>query len=592
MFRVANEEDRYNYADTFIPEDGYRFVYALGTTYSLDLEAMLSVPIAAGLHSSFDEKMRDEGIHILEAIRKTAAHIDLFCQQGKIHVPQKNRLIFSLMEDSIHQVLPEEGTSFHPKLWIVKYENIQTSKMYYKLVVMSRNLTFDRSWDMSCVLDGKKTGSKKRKNKSLIRMLKGLVDSIDNVEKKKVINDFIEEIEYVAFSIEGSCFNDYELCAFGKDSESFNIVEQDIKEIAVISPFLSQNIVEALANRKMRNKMILISRKDQLSILSEQLIDQLDAYYVDDMIVRGESILSEEASQSYQKQDIHAKVYIVMDEAHTHVYIGSCNCSNRGFYKNTEFMIKLTCDRRTYSVQKFLKELGIYEDKSYFEQYQYTPLKDTVDAAEQLKEIINRYATRIGSTAIKGEVRGSGEVYETYLYIDVEIEECEEVEIKIAPLFWGKEAKVLADYMVFEDMEITQLTKFFKVSVGLKDVCQEFVLKVDLANLPSQREKSIIKQLVKKEQIIQYLILMLSDDPRRDVILMDNGESDDGRGIGKNYWDKPLYENLLRAFKKDQNIIGEVKEFISMFNDTDVIPGEIYQLLDAFERMAERRNNQ
>lgn len=322
MFRVANEEDRYNYADTFIPEEGYRFVYALGTTYSLDLEAMLSVPIAAGLHSSFDEKMRDDGLHILEAIRKTAAHIDLFCQQGKIHVPQKNRLIFSLMEESIHQVLPEEGTSFHPKIWIVKYENPETSKTYYKLVVMSRNLTFDRSWDMSCVLDGKKTGSKKRKNKSLIRMLKGLVDGVDNVARKKVINDFIEEIEYVSFNIEGSCFNDYELCAFGKDGESFNIVEQDIKEIAVISPFLSQNIVEALANR---NKMILISRKDQLGILSEQLINKLNAYYVDDMIVQGESILSEEDSESHQQQDIHAKVYIVMDESHTHVYIGSCN---------------------------------------------------------------------------------------------------------------------------------------------------------------------------------------------------------------------------------------------------------------------------
>lgn len=591
MFRVANEEDRYNYADTFIAEDGYRFVYALGTTYSLDLEAMLSVPIAAGLHSSFDEKMRDEGIHILEAIRKTAAHIDLFCQQGKIHVPQKNRLIFSLMEDSIHQVLPEEGTSFHPKIWIVKYENIKTGKMYYKLVIMSRNLTFDRSWDMSCVVDGKKTGSKKRKNKSLVRMLKGLVDSVDNLEKKKVINDFIEEVEYVAFNIEGSCFEDYELCAFGKDNESFNIIEQDIKEIAVISPFLSPNIVESLANRKMRNKMTLISRKDQLSTLSKQLIDSLAAYYVDDMIVRGESILSEEASESHQKQDIHAKVYIVMDEKHTHVYIGSCNCSNRGFYRNTEFMIKLSCDKRTYSVQNFLKELGIYEDKSYFQQYQYTPLKEIIDADDQLKEIISRYATQIGSAVIKGEVRPLGEVYETHLYIDVEIEQYKEVEVKIAPLFWGKEAKVLAHSMVFEDMEITQLTKFFKISIGLKGMYQEFVLKVELANLPSQREKSIINQLVKKGQIVQYLILMLSDDPRRDVILMDNGESDEGRGIGKNYWDKPLYENLLRAFKTDQSIIAEVNEFITMFNDTDVIPNEVYQLLDAFRKMIEMRKN-
>lgn len=590
MFRVANEEDRYNYADTFIPEEGYQFVYALGTTYSLDLEAMLSVPIAAGLHSSFDEKMRDEGIHILEAIRKTAAYIDLFCQQGKIQVPPKNRLIFSLMEESIHQVLPNEGTSFHPKLWIVKYENPQTSKVYYKLVVMSRNLTFDRSWDISCVLDGKKTGSKKRKNKSLIRMLKGLVDSVDHTEKKKIINDFIEEIEYVAFNIEGSCFNDYELCVLGKDGESFNIIEQNIKEIAVISPFLSHNIVEALANRKMTNKMTLISQKDQLSILSEQLIDKLDCYCVADMIVEGENILSEESSESRQKQDIHAKVYIIMDEAHTHIYMGSCNCSNRGFYKNTEFMIKLTCDKRTYSVQKFLKELGIYEDKSYFEHYQYTPLKDLVDIDEQLKEIINGYATLIGSTAIKGEVKAVREGYETHLYIDREIEAYKEVEIRIAPLFWEKEAKILEGNMVFEDMEITQLTKFFKVSISLQGVCQEFLLKVDLANLPSQREKSIIKQLVKKEQIIQYLILMLSDDPRRDVILMNSGEGNEGRGIGKNYWDKPLYENLLRAFKKDQDIIGEVKEFISMFKDTDVVPGEIYQLLEVFERMA--RNKQ
>ena len=44
--------------------------------------------------------------------------------------------------------------SFHPKLWVVKYENAMKDTLY-RCVVLSRNLTFDRSWDVSVCIEGK-----------------------------------------------------------------------------------------------------------------------------------------------------------------------------------------------------------------------------------------------------------------------------------------------------------------------------------------------------------------------------------------------------------------------------------------------------
>ncbi|MBO5884988.1 MAG: hypothetical protein J6Q51_04250, partial [Clostridia bacterium] len=55
--------------------------------------------------------------------------------------------------------------SFHPKFWLIKYVNNEGEALY-RVVVLSRNLTFDRSWDVSFCMEGRKVAKRTAKNRN------------------------------------------------------------------------------------------------------------------------------------------------------------------------------------------------------------------------------------------------------------------------------------------------------------------------------------------------------------------------------------------------------------------------------------------
>lgn len=54
MFRPDSNRDRTDYSGILMPPDGYRLDRAVGTTYSLDLEALTAVAICLGLSEETD----------------------------------------------------------------------------------------------------------------------------------------------------------------------------------------------------------------------------------------------------------------------------------------------------------------------------------------------------------------------------------------------------------------------------------------------------------------------------------------------------------------------------------------------------------
>ena len=82
-------ETRVLLTDALRPPAGYRVEAAVGTTYSLNLTALLLAPLSFAL---FDQGNADEigavdPIRLLEAVRRYADHTTVFCQAGGIHVP-------------------------------------------------------------------------------------------------------------------------------------------------------------------------------------------------------------------------------------------------------------------------------------------------------------------------------------------------------------------------------------------------------------------------------------------------------------------------------------------------------------------------
>lgn len=130
--------------DALRPPAGHSLDRAVATTFTLDLEAALTVPLAfAGFR--FDEQ--PDPIEIMEALREMGRRIDIFCQAGAIGAGSWPSDLLALLEGSIHAARrPRPGHIFHPKVWALRFLD-RAQEPSYRLLVLSRNLTRDRSWD-------------------------------------------------------------------------------------------------------------------------------------------------------------------------------------------------------------------------------------------------------------------------------------------------------------------------------------------------------------------------------------------------------------------------------------------------------------
>ncbi|MDI3331909.1 MAG: hypothetical protein QJR09_14425 [Micrococcus sp.] len=141
--------------DALRPPAGYRVDHAVATTYTLNLTAMLIAPMTFSLGDVDDADALASGdpVRLLDAVQRHVEHTTVFVQAGGIHVPASHSRIHTFLEDSIHEVMPpNEGHLFHPKLWAVRF-TADDGALHHRVVIASRNLTLDNSWDTVLVLD-------------------------------------------------------------------------------------------------------------------------------------------------------------------------------------------------------------------------------------------------------------------------------------------------------------------------------------------------------------------------------------------------------------------------------------------------------
>jgi len=154
---MLNPNSRSIYIDALRPPNGYEFDYAIGTTFSLDLTSLLIIPLSMALYDySGEEAITSNPIAVLDAVRNMADRFIVFCQSGRISMPKKDIRLFNFLEQSVVEAnSPSENGVFHPKTWLLKFIGQSPDDILYRFLCLSRNLTFDRSWDTILTLEGK-----------------------------------------------------------------------------------------------------------------------------------------------------------------------------------------------------------------------------------------------------------------------------------------------------------------------------------------------------------------------------------------------------------------------------------------------------
>lgn len=80
----------------------------MGTTYSLDLDALVGARLALELSEETDSALMENSVFLLEALRSVGDKVALFCESGQIHMPGKVSPLYVLLEKMVFPVLTEK----------------------------------------------------------------------------------------------------------------------------------------------------------------------------------------------------------------------------------------------------------------------------------------------------------------------------------------------------------------------------------------------------------------------------------------------------------------------------------------------------
>ena len=307
--------DRLDYGEILTPPADYALDFAVGTTYSLDLDALVGACLSLGLSEETDSELMNNPVCLLEALRSTGDKVALFSESGQIHLPGKVTSLYILLEKMVFSVKTAKRKgipypAFHPKFWLIRYKNKQ-GELLYRVIILSRNLTFDRSWDITYYMDGKLTKQVSDKNLPVcdfLYYLLGFLPSNKNGRvKAKLIRSLIKELPYVTFDPAEKEFYDYEFIPNGvkkPDGSYHTIIDKPLfkdtfHEIMIISPFLTGNVIRGFNERNQKSPLenqrhLLITRETALGLLKPEDVSRFQIYTMRDTVIDGETAISED----------------------------------------------------------------------------------------------------------------------------------------------------------------------------------------------------------------------------------------------------------------------------------------------------------
>lgn len=605
MFRPDSNCDRTDYNIILMPPDGYKLDKAIGTTYSLDLEALTAVAICLGLSEETDSKLMQNPISMLNALQKVSDKIILFCEAGQIKAPLKPTALSILLEKMVVEVaLPKDRQlgrypAFHPKTWVLSYVNKDGDKMY-RFVVMSRNLTFDRSWDVSFSMDSSRMVRQKKKTKPIINFLDFLSGSVSNNvkdagNKRTLIRNLQAELADVSFSLDSKEFGEnFEILPLGIGKNAYqmsedvlfsidrNSADSTFHELVVMSPFLSESVIADfnIAERGLSDsKRTLITRRSELNKLKEMDTDNFTIYVLKDEIVDGEDAISDEMTDK-MKQDIHAKIYIRRKYADVDLYLGSMNASCSAINKNVEMMLWLGTKNKYLNGEKFLKDIfcGPADDvKNPFEKVTVMDAVQDIDGDNKnaLEQKIKELCRAKRKATITEDNYGKYKV--TVEFPGVTSDKT----IMVSP-FNSKQEHTLCEKIEFTELEILQLSEFYELTAKEGEDEIHRIIMIPTIGFPEDRESAVVNSIVKdRASFVEYIAFVLGDDYLASMLEKKQiGES----GIFQHSNDAMpvLYEKMLKTSVEEPERFRDIGYVLKMVTDKEIIPDEFRELYDTF----------
>lgn len=548
---MLRPHDRRQLLDAFRPPHGYEFDRAVGTTFSLDLLALLAAPLAFSLFRMEERSGRVlvDPLAWIESLRRYADRIALFCQAGRINVPHHDTFLNYLESVVVEVMIP--GRSFHPKFWALRFRSTEDARVMYRLLIASRNLTFDRSWDTLLVLEGElgESESEGAGNEGLAEFVR----SFPRHALRPVSDSVLAHTEIIAGDLPRVTFDvppGFSRLIFhplGLDLGSRWPFPVDVRRSMIISPFLSPGALRRLAGTSGAN--VLLSRVESLDALSAVHLESFADLRV---MMQGTDPEEEDAAPADAAVDagaahdsngelmvvpsvgdealsgLHAKVYIMERDDDVRVFTGSANATVAAFDGNAELLVELVGARGAHGIDAILSATPDGSGLADLLQPYRPPAEGSeVDVLKQeLDDLLDRAAVEMLALPMRAQVLESGEGpdYEILLFpeADVALLHPAAVAVRVRPVtlrsadargvVFGGEAAIR-----FAPISLRALTTFFAVeleaSLDGQTGRRAFIVNVPTDGMPTDRAQRLLVETLKdRASLLRFLRMLLAED--------------------------------------------------------------------------------
>ncbi len=584
--------NRLTLIDAMRPPAGFRIESAMAVTFTLDLRALLAAPAAfalTGPDGTVAGSDQLEPIELLHALRSHADKITVFSQVGHIALPPSRR-VFAFLEGAVVPVDAPRGGIVHPKVWVLRYEsreaplNGQGHQQRLRVLVASRNLTFDTSWDTVLRLD-EYPGASGVPLEPVGELFEGLIDAVvgpvDEVHRQRV-NSLAATLRTATFALPDGV-DDLQVHVLGL-GRSGSPLPHSADRSLVISPFVSEGFFEAVHPHSIGE---LVAREESLDSLKPTALANVGTTYgFDD----GSATDFDGAEDQLSPHDpgrplvgLHAKVFAFEEGGRARLFVGSANASWSAFHTNVEILVELTGSTAALGIDRLCEdnddERGLRQRFIMYRRSEAPPPGDT--------PVLDAARVAIARLPLEGIVESSGDEWAVTYQSEKPLPALDDVTVHCWPLASPGNRRSVAGGSAFEkcfETSLEALSGFLAFELAHVDgVKTEFVVPVTLTGVPEHRDRFLLRTLVgDAERFLRYLLAMLDEDSGH-MELLDAVEraSADAAGDGQGLINLPVLEKLLRTMRRDPAKLASLHPLVSDLAADDALPEGFAELWNA-----------
>ena len=587
------------------PPSGFQLDLAVLSTYTLDLETLLALPLSVLAHSDggLDELLADP-LCLQQAIRDAGDRIHAFVDESGIAIPRSARSLYSMLESSVHAVRAPNGGAFHPKVWVARFvASDENAEDLLRVAILSRNLTFDRSWDVALTSEasirGRRRFAASRPLRDFLLTLPQLSTSPVHENVAARLKELAEQVSRTAFPAPDG-FDDpvaFHLLGLQKRRRLWRPPSNGYRTLAV-SPFISRTGLEVVRELSGNDRM-LVSRQEELDKLAENAQAEWNKVFVLKDAAHGESeegLAGENQTAAGvidRPSGLHAKMIAVEHRWKVTWYVGSANLTSSAFSgSNVEMVASVTGKKGRkgghsgHGIDRFLDD-GFRKLCVEYERIE--PEKED-PAVTDARKRLEAARDALLSTVMCVTCVSAGDLWT--LTIDGDGIPCaDDVEVVAWPVSVAEDKALRLEKAVSWRLPIARLTAFiaFRLSVdvgGVDDV--RMTLRLPAQGIPEDRMHHLLRGLLDSpEKFLRFLRALLGG---LDSVLGWAQDSGEGEPTGNwGFWQsgETLLDDLVRSASRDPDRLKPVRRLIDDLRKTEegrrIVPDELFSIWTAVE---------